>query len=144
VIEGEQGGISKAVNWTGGGGFCSYTLGETVFDQHGGLNAAVRFAALAAHIWQSETEAGAGKVFDSPFLGEHHGVGYYLLYNGILGDRKLNGGNVLTRPLLSWLLESHPHDGQKVIYGEVSRLDEERLAALGSVFKQIPYKIKGV
>ncbi len=144
VIEGEQGGISKAVNWTGGGGFCSYTLGETVFDQHGGLNEAVRFAALAAHIWQSETEAGAGKVFDSPFLGEHHGVGYYLLYNGILGDRKPNGGNVLTRPLLSWLLESHPHDGQKVIYGEVSRLDEERLAALGIVFKQIPYKIKGV
>jgi adenine-specific DNA-methyltransferase len=144
VIEGEQGGISKAVNWTGGGGFCSYTLGETVFDQHGGLNAAVRFAALAAHIWQSETEAGAGKVFDSPFLGAHNGVGYYLLYNGILGDRKPNGGNVLTRPLLSWLLESHPHDGQKVIYGEVSRLDEERLAALGIVFKQIPYKLKGV
>ena len=144
VIEGEQGGISKAVNWTGGGGFCSYTLGETVFDQYGGLNEAVRFAALAAHIWQSETEAGAGKVFDSPFLGEHNGVGYYLLYNGILGDRKPNGGNVLTRPLLSWLLESHPHDGQKVIYGEVSRLDEERLAALDIVFKQIPYKIKGV
>jgi adenine-specific DNA-methyltransferase len=144
VIEGEQGGISKAVNWTGGGGFCAYTLGETVFDQYGGLNEAVRFAALAAHIWQSETEAGAGKVFDTPFLGEHNGTGYYLLYNGILGDRKPNGGNVLTRPLLSWLLEHYPHDGQKVIYGEVSRLDEERLAALGVVFKQIPYKIKGV
>jgi adenine-specific DNA-methyltransferase len=144
VIDGEQGGISKAVNWTGGGGFCSYTLGETVFDQYGGLNEAVGFAALAAHIWQSETEAGAGKGFDTPFLGEHNGTGYYLLYNGILGDRKPNGGNVLTRPLLSWLLESYPHDGQKVIYGEVSRLDEERLAALGIVFKQIPYKIKGV
>jgi adenine-specific DNA-methyltransferase len=144
VIEGEQGGISKAVNWTGGGGFCAYTLGETVFDQYGCLNEAVRFAALAAHIWQSETAAGAGKVFDTPFLGEHNGTGYYLLYNGILGDRKPNGGNVLTRPLLSWLLEHYPHDGQKVIYGEVSRLDEERLAALGVVFKQIPYKIKGV
>jgi adenine-specific DNA-methyltransferase len=144
VIEGEQGGISKAVNWKGGGGFCAYTLGETVFDQHSCLNEAVGFAALAAHIWQSETEAGAGKVFDSPFLGGHNGIGYYLLYNGILGDRKPNGGNVLTRPLLSWLLESYPHDGQKVIYGEVSRLDEERLATLGIVFKQIPYKIKGV
>ncbi len=144
VIDGEQGGISKAVNWTGGGGFCAYTLGETVFDNYGGLNDAVRFSALAAHIWQTETETGAGKRFDSPLLGTHNGTAYYLLYNGILGDRKPNGGNVLTRPLLTWLLETYPHEGQKVIYGEVSRLDETRLSELDIVFKQIPYQIKGV
>jgi adenine-specific DNA-methyltransferase len=32
VIEGEQGGISQDVNWQGGG-FHSYRLGETVFDE---------------------------------------------------------------------------------------------------------------
>lgn len=144
VINGEQGGISKAVNWTGGGGFCAYTLGETVFDQYGGINEAVRFPSLAAHIWQTETESGAGKTFDSPYLGEHNGTAYYLLYNGILGDRKPNGGNVLTRPLLAWLLETYPHEGQKIIYGEVSRLDQQRLTELNIIFKQIPYQIKGI
>jgi adenine-specific DNA-methyltransferase len=144
VINGEQGGISKAVNWTGGGGFCAYTLGETIFDQYGGINEAVRFPALAAHIWQTETESGAGKTFDSPYLGTHNGTAYYLLYNGILGDRKPNGGNVLTRPLLTWLLETYPHEGQKIIYGEVSRVDQQRLTELNIMFKQIPYHIKGV
>ncbi|MEY4910011.1 MAG: hypothetical protein RL260_3729, partial [Pseudomonadota bacterium] len=32
VIDGEQGGISGAVGWQGGGGFRFYTLGEPVFD----------------------------------------------------------------------------------------------------------------
>src|SRR5690606_23422921 len=35
VIEGEQGGISKDVNWQGGGGFRFCTLGEPVFDEDG-------------------------------------------------------------------------------------------------------------
>jgi adenine-specific DNA-methyltransferase len=33
VIDGEQGGISKDVNWQGGGGFRFYNLGESIFDQ---------------------------------------------------------------------------------------------------------------
>ena len=33
VIDGEQGGISKAINWQGGGGFHFYKLGETIFDK---------------------------------------------------------------------------------------------------------------
>ncbi len=35
VIEAEQGGISSAVNWQGGGGFSFYTLGSSVFDDNG-------------------------------------------------------------------------------------------------------------
>ena len=35
VIEGEQGGISEAVEWTGGGGFRFYRLGVPVFDENG-------------------------------------------------------------------------------------------------------------
>ena len=51
VIEGEQGGISEAVGWKGGGGFRFYKLGAPVFDTEGRINQEIRFAHLAAHIW---------------------------------------------------------------------------------------------
>ena len=35
VVEGEQGGISKSVNWNGGNGFKFYRLGKPVFDNEG-------------------------------------------------------------------------------------------------------------
>jgi len=35
VIDGEQGGISEAVGWQGGGGFRFYRLGDPVFDEAG-------------------------------------------------------------------------------------------------------------
>ena len=38
VVDGEQGGISKAVNWQGGGGFRFYKLGNEVFDAEGNIN----------------------------------------------------------------------------------------------------------
>jgi len=72
-------------------------------------------------------------------LGVHEGVGYYLLFNGILGDKRPDGGNVLTRRLLA---ELPSHDGPKVIYGESSRLSKESLLQLGITFKQTPYDVK--
>lgn len=36
VVDGEQGGISKSVNWQGGGGFRFYELGEAIFDDDWG------------------------------------------------------------------------------------------------------------
>lgn len=139
VIDGEQGGISKDISWNGGGGFRFYTLGEPVFDEDGHINPEIRFPHLAAHIWFSETRmpyTGKGK---SPLLGVHNGVAYYLLYNGILGDKRPDGGNVLT----SKILENLPaHDGPKVIYGETSRLGPARLLEYQVTFKQTPYDIK--
>ena len=55
VIAGEQGGISEAVGWSGGGGYRFYRLGEPVFDADGGIAADIRFPTLAAHVWFSET-----------------------------------------------------------------------------------------
>ena len=75
----------------------------------------------------------------SSFLGAHEGVGYYLLYNGILGDRRPDGGNVLTGKILARLQQ---HDGEKVIFGESCRLSPERLQAERVTFRQIPYEIK--
>lgn len=141
VVDGEQGGISKAVEWQGGGGFKFYRLGETVFDEFGLINPDINFAALASHLWYMETRQPLSEKADSPLLGVYKGTAYYLLYNGILGDKRPQGGNVLTGPVL----ESLPHfDGPKVIYGESTRFGEERLVTEQIVFKQIPYDIKRV
>ncbi len=139
VIEGEQGGISEAVGWKGGGGFRFYRLGVPVFDESGHVAPEIRFAPLAAHIWFLETGIPYSGCAESPLLGSHEGIGYYLLYNGILGDNRPEGGNVLTTKVLACL---PPHDGPKVIFGEGCLLSDERLKSREIIFRQIPYDIK--
>jgi adenine-specific DNA-methyltransferase len=157
VVAGEQGGISQEVGWQGGGGFRFYRLGETIFDEHGAINPAVKFAALAAHVWFSETHTPLppappsslppnspvlgiwGELEGGPLLGIHHETAYYLLYNGILGDKRPEAGNVLTARVLEAL---PPHPGPKVIYGELTTLNAERLKQESITFKQVPYDIK--
>ena len=97
VIDGEQGGISKSVDWQGGGGFRFYRLGPPVFDEEGHIRSDIRFSVLAAHVYFSETGRPWRGNTASPFLGLHDGRAYALLYNGILGDK----GNVLTRATLA-------------------------------------------
>ncbi|WP_434471502.1 DNA methyltransferase [Aeromonas veronii] len=93
VIEGEQGGISQSVGWQGGGGFGFYTLHpEPVFQANGQIRPDIKFEPLAAYIWHMETGVGSNQTMDSPLLGVHNGIAYYLLYNGILGDRRPQGG----------------------------------------------------
>lgn len=139
VVEGEQGGISEAVGWNGGGGFRFYRLGAPVFDTEGRINPEIRFAHLAAHVWFSETHTALHKKARSALLGRHNGAAYYLLYNGILGDKRPDGGNVLTAKVLA---ELPAHDGPKVIYGEACRISAARLKDLRIVFKQTPYDLK--
>jgi len=138
VIEGEQGGISRAVNWQGGGGFRFYTLGAELFDAAGQINPEVKFADLAAYLWFYETHTAYAGRSDSPLLGVHEGKAYYLLYNGILKDRSAGGGNVLTRAILNSL---PAHAGPRVIYGNATRIGAKHLHEAGVVFKQIPYGI---
>lgn len=142
VVEGEQGGISESVGWKGGGGFKFCTLGEPAFDEEGFINPEISFNTLAAFIWHFETATPAAGEFDQPLLGIHDGTAYFLLYNGVLGDRRPKGGNVLTRAVLQMLDEQYPHDGPRVIYGETTRLGEAALASAGVSFQQIPYDIK--
>ncbi|RTL52100.1 MAG: site-specific DNA-methyltransferase [Rhodocyclaceae bacterium] len=146
VIAGEQGGISSAVGWQGGGGFRLYTLGQPVFLADGGINPEIRFNTLAAWVWYQETRSPwvpLKSVSPTPLLGIHEGTAYVLLYNGILGDRRPQGGNVLTAAVLAALKALLPdHDGRWAIFGESVRLSPQRLAAEGIRFKQIPYEIK--
>jgi adenine-specific DNA-methyltransferase len=171
VIDGEQGGISKAVGWTGGGGFRFMRLGATVFDESGRIHPDVRFATLAAFVWQQETSA----AFDpqaaapgTPYLGTHYvfdsslrtgdegqevislikrpQFACYLLFNGILGDKRPASGNVLTLAVLDALLALHATTAEPnaplLVYGEACRLGEERLKQARVTFKHIPYDVR--
>lgn len=144
VVDGEQGGISKAVNWQGGGGFRFYELGETLLDENGQLSASIPYDVLAAYIWWQETGRGWKDVNrKSTVLGVHEGVAYALLYNGILHNRSVDGGNVLTRQTLGVIKEDlGGRDYEKlVIYGEACRLGDARLAEERILFRQTPYDV---
>ncbi len=143
VIDGEQGGISKAVDWQGGGGFNFYRLGEEVFDADGRINAGISFANLAAHIWFSESGSALNRMATSPFLDVNDGRGYALLYNGVLGDKRPQAGNVLTNATLAAIREDAAgFAGPMTVYGEASRLSAARLLAEDIVFKQTPYDVR--
>ena len=139
VIDSEQGGISKEVQWQGGGGFRFYKLGEAIFDEDGRVNKNIRFEHLAADIWFSETKTPLNQKDKSPLLGVHNDIAYYLLYNGILGDKSVFGGNILTTKVLASLPS---FNGTKIIYGEASRLSFSLLEGNQIIFKQAPYDIK--
>jgi len=153
VIDGEQGGISKAVGWKGGGGFRFFTLGETVFDKDGRIKENISFENLAAHIYFTETKRPMTKrKKNSTFLGIHEGTAYALLYNGILGDKTVDGGNVLTHKTLNRIKSDIDAEAKKnkaelkynqmVIYGEATRLTHVSLKYNNIIFKQTPYDIK--
>lgn len=142
VIEGEQGGISAAVNWKGGGGFQFVQLGTPLFDALGDLHPEVRFADLAAFLWLRETgTAFEHRATGTPLLGLHEGRAIYLLYNGILGDRRPEAGNVLTSAVLAAMRANCWHEGPKVVYGEACLLGDARLMASGITFRQLPHAV---
>ncbi len=124
-----------------GGSFRFCELGEPLFDEGGKIRETVSFADLARHVYFTETgePLPSERVTKSPFLGAGRGVGIYLLYNGILGDKSTNGGNVLTRAVLPQL---PPFDGPKVIYCAGCLLGRDRLQAEHIIIRQIPYEIK--
>lgn len=124
-----------------GGGFRFCELGETLFDEDGNIDETVSFAELARHVYFTEMgePLPQDRVVNSPFIGACKGVGIYLLYNGILGDKRANGGNVLTRAVLAELPQ---FDGHKIIYCTRCLLSPDRMQAERITFRQIPYEIK--
>ena len=201
VIAGEGGGISRAVGWgqpaadgtpwnaaQQGGGFRFMRLGEPIFDAAGHIHPDVRFATLAAFVWQQETgraydpqDAATGARPGTPLLGIHYEnmsclrlpderespfssescepapsapappqprprAAIYLLFNGILGDRRPDSGNVLTRDVLAALLTLHAQSpapqAPLIVYGEACRLGPARLAQARVTFRHIPHDVR--
>jgi site-specific DNA-methyltransferase (adenine-specific)/adenine-specific DNA-methyltransferase len=117
--------------------FCRLSA-EPLFDAQGQIRGDVAFAQLAEFVWFAETGTGYAGGAESPQLGVHEGRAIYLLYNGILKDRSIAGGNVLTGPVLDAL---PAFAGPKVIYAAACRLGAARLRRDGVTFKQTPYAL---
>jgi site-specific DNA-methyltransferase (adenine-specific)/adenine-specific DNA-methyltransferase len=124
-----------------GGGFRFCELGELLFDESGHIRETVKFGELARHVYFTETgePLPRERVSNTPLLGVCRGVAVYLLFNGILGDKTSNGGNVLTRKVLAAL---PPFDGPKVIYCAGCLIGAERLAEEAITIRQTPYEIR--
>lgn len=124
-----------------GSGFQFCKLGESLFDQYGNVRDSVTFRQLAYHIFFSETglPLKENAKLDTPLIGKFKGNAFYLLFNGILGDKSVNGGNVLTSKILDSLPD---YKGNKIVFGMASRLSTVRLKNENIVFKQIPVEIK--
>jgi len=98
----------------------------------------VTFAQLAEFVWFAETGTGYTGTGDSPLLGAHEGRAIYLLYNGILKDKSVAGGNVLTGPVFDVL---PTFAGPKTIYAAANRMGG-RAARENITFKQTPYALE--
>ena len=126
------------------GGYRYCTLGSVLFDASGTISADVRFGDLAAHVFFSETgtplqKRASGK---TPLLDVHQARAIYLLYNGVLGDRRPASGNVLTRAVADDLPPHPEGEGSRIVYGEACRLGDKALESYGITFRQIPFDLK--
>ncbi len=124
-----------------GGGFRFCELGETLFNSEGQIRDTVTFRDLAHHVFFMATGEPLpdGSDLKTPLLGITKGTAVYLLYNGILGDKSVNGGNVLTRDILASL---PAYEGTRIIYGNGCRIGPERLRRENITFRQVPYEVR--
>lgn len=143
----KTGGAKDAIAGTGSGfRFCS--LGEPLFDADGNVSPAVTFPDLAAHVFFCETGSPIPRRVDgsSPLIGSFQGRAIYLLHSSqSVGVASVTAGNMLTTAVLESLPDPEPgFVGARVVYAEGCTLPEDRLAARGVTFKQIPYQIEGL
>lgn len=96
------------------------------------------FTTLINFVWFSSTKTPYLEQKNSPLLGVHDGTAIYLLYNGILKDKSVKGGNILTKKILSALPK---YDGEKIIYGSACRIEEKLLEENKIIFRQIPKEL---
>lgn len=137
VVTGELDVNEELPGLGGGFQFCRLSA-EPLFDADGQIRNDVKFAQLAEFVWFAETGTGFTGSVDSPLLGVHEGRAIYLLYNGILKDKSVGGGNVLTGPVFEVLPK---FAGPKVIYAAANRMGA-RAAREGVTFKQTPYALE--
>lgn len=138
VADGYTNAKGQAVDGIGGDfQFCRLSA-EPLFDADGQIRSDVKFGQLAEFVWFAETGTGFTGSADSPLLGVHEGRAIYLLYNGILKDKSVAGGNVLTGPVFDVLPQ---FAGPKVVYAAANRMGA-RAAREGITFKQTPYALE--
>jgi adenine-specific DNA-methyltransferase len=125
-----------------GGSFRYCELGETLFDENGTIRDSVKFGDLGRYVYflEASEPIPKDKVGKSPLLGVTPAdVAVYLLFNGILKDKSVDGGNILTSATYDLLPK---HAGPKVVYAAGCRFGAERLKRENIIFKQTPYTIR--
>ncbi|MDD5272687.1 MAG: DNA methyltransferase [Methylovulum sp.] len=138
VIEGYTNAKNQQIEGLGGGfQFCRLSA-EPLFTAEGQVRPDVTFAQLAEFVWFKETGIGFTGNADTPLLGVYEGRAVYLLYNGILKDQTLDGGNVLT-PAIFKILPTF--NGGKVIYAAAIKGGASWLGREQITFKQTPYSL---
>ena len=144
----DPGGVTSDAAWQGGSGFRFCTLGEPLFDADGNVSLEVTFSDLAAHVFFCETGSPIPRRAEgsSPFIGTFQDRVIYLLHaSSSLGVADERVGNVLTSAMLETLpAPSADFAGTRVVYAEGCTLPDDRLAAAGVTFKQVPYQIEGL
>ncbi len=142
VSQGYKNTRRENVKGLGGGfQFCRLSA-DPLFDADGQIRSDVSFAQLAEFVWFAETGTGLSQAkrdtAAGPLLGVYEGRAVYLLYNGILKDKSVAGGNVLTTAIFEILPK---FSGTKVIYAAANRMGG-RAAREGVTFKQTPYALE--
>lgn len=116
-------------------GFRYCELGDELFAADGTIRGKVKYKDLAHHIFFTETgrplpPGSRPKSGKTPLLGEDNGRTIYLLFNGVMGDKSVGGGNILTRKTLEACGGEAFEDGPRTIYGEGCRLSDATLRRL--------------
>ena len=143
VVDGEQGGISEAVGWKGGGAFRFYKLGSPVFDEKKAAvqNPAVRFVHLArARMVRPDANALAARSAAAlSTLGSALGGGRSPPFQRHFGRQEALWRQRSDAPVAGRDARARWLKGD---LGESSRLSKESRLQLGITFKQTPYDVK--
>lgn len=138
AVEGYTSDKGKIVDSLGGGFQYCQLSEKPLFTAEGEVREDVSFSQLAEFVWFAETGSGYTGNATSPLLGTHEGRAIYLLYNGILKDKSVQGGNILTQTVYRSLPE---FDGSKIIYAAAMRGTSWAKKAR-ITFKQTPYALE--
>lgn len=130
VVEGYEGSLfDEGTNQ----GFQYLDLNGELYNQSGFVNPDAQYEDMAAYIYFTETKNYLDlDSIKNPYIGSAGSTHYFLFFEG-------KGKNVLDEKTLK---KTDNHNGNKVIYADKCLIDDETLAKVGIVFKQIPYELK--
>jgi len=127
-----------------GSGFRYLTLGPAIRTTETAVSDDLTFEDLGRHVFYTETGTPLPRdaAMNAPLVGAMDGLAVYLLFGAPTGDGEAGAVGSLTRDTLASLPDPGADISQRVIYGDMCRIDEHELNQRGITFRQIPYDIR--
>lgn len=127
-----------------GSGFRYLTLGPAIRTTETAVSDDLTFEDLGRHVFYTETGTPLPRdaAMNAPLVGAMDGLAVYLLFGAPTGDGEVGAVGSLTRDTLASLPDPGADISQRVIYGDMCRIDEHELNQCGITFRQIPYDIR--